>query len=69
MQLISIDQVKKAAEAKARHRQMLEKIKQQRLRAIEQLEQKIDEIRLEESLMQQEIRQLQQQSRQDQLHK
>lgn len=65
MQLISIDQVKKAVEAKARHRQMLEQIKQQRLRALLQLEQKIDELHQEESILQKEMRQLKEQTMQE----
>lgn len=69
MQLISVDELKMAAEAKTRHRQMLEQIKQQRLRALQQLEQKIDKIRLEETLLQKQIRQLQQQTIQEALYR
>jgi cell division protein FtsB len=67
MQLITVDQLKMAAESKTRHRQMLEQIKQQRLRALQQLEQKIDKIRLEETMLQKQIRQLQQQTIQEAL--
>ncbi|AHM60347.1 hypothetical protein D770_10450 [Flammeovirgaceae bacterium 311] len=60
MQIFSIDQLKEAIEAKARHRRMLEQIKQRRLRAIQQLDKEINKLRLEESLLQQDMR-LQQQ--------
>lgn len=62
MQLFSIDQLKQAVEAKVRHRRMLEQIKQQRQRALQQLEKQIDKLRLEENLLQKEIRQQQQET-------
>lgn len=62
MQIFSIDQLKEAAEAKIRHRHMLEQIRQQRQRALQQLEKKIDKLRLEESMLQKEIRQQQQET-------
>ena len=67
MQLFSIDQLKEAVEAKSRHRHMLEQIRQQRHRALQQLEKKIDKLRLEESLLQKEIRQQQQETMQQAL--
>ena len=62
MQLFSIDELKQAIEAKARHRRMLEQIKQQRQRAIQQLEDQIDKLLLEEKSLQKEIRQQQQET-------
>jgi hypothetical protein len=62
MQIFSIDQLKEAIEAKARHRRMLEQIKQRRLRAIQQLDKEINKLRLEESLLQQDMRQQQQEN-------
>ncbi len=67
MQLFSIDQLKEAVEAKSRHRNMLEQIRQQRHRALQQLDKKIDKLRLEESLLQKEIRQQQQDTIQEAL--
>ncbi|WP_224995292.1 hypothetical protein [Cesiribacter sp. SM1] len=62
MQIFSIDQLKEAIEAKARHRRMLEQIKQRRLRAIQQLDKEINKLRLEESLLQQDMRKQQQEN-------
>ncbi|EMR02087.1 Clp protease/crotonase-like domain-containing protein [Cesiribacter andamanensis] len=64
---LSIEHLKQAAEEKARERRHFEQIKQQRMRSLQHLDKQIDRLRLEEALLQGEIRYRQQSTIQEAL--